>query len=103
MQPETIPNRRRLTIVASALLLAILLIMAYFVFGVGEDEDEDKSTNTTPQVNIQQEDTTRYPVTIIIIDDFSGPLTSLVDRIDESLIPRSRRISARQVKKSAQR
>jgi hypothetical protein len=85
MQSEIKPARRRLTIVASALLLAFMLIIAYFAFGIGEDEDEPVAAASSQADVLQQEELAHYPVTIIIIDDFGVPLKSLVDRIDESL------------------
>ena len=64
------------------------MIIAYLAFGVGEDENNNdnhdgETNNITPNANIQT-DTTQYPVTIIIIDDFSEPLKAVVDRIDET-------------------
>lgn len=83
MQPEGKPNRRRRTIGISTLLLVLILIIAYLVFGIGDDDDEP--SNATQQANTLRDETTRYPVTIIILDDFSIPLKSMVDQLDERL------------------
>lgn len=78
MQPEkTQPNSRAVAAI-SGILLAIILLVAYLVFVYEEDEGDETGT---PSGSGQIQGGTQYPVTIIIIDDFSRPLMSLVERV----------------------
>ena len=75
-------NRR--TLVANVSLLAILIAVGFLIW----DRDRNaKDDHPLPNVNVSQpnaqDQPTLYPVTIIIVDDFtfSTPLNSLVKRI----------------------
>ena len=87
MQPKNKPRRR--TLVAGVSLFAILIAAGFMAWERNRDEpDKPPSTtnntttnNTTVSNSARQEEF--YPVTIIVIDDFSQPLKALVNEIDE--------------------
>ncbi len=79
MQTTNRPSRRAL--IAGVSLFVILIIIAFFVWDSSRDEDENSSSNTDGSLSNNVVQGQSYPVTIIIIDDFSRPLKSLVDEI----------------------
>ncbi len=70
-------SRNRFALIAGAVLLIIALLIAYLALF---DDNDDEKNATTPAPSAHQQ----YPVTIIIIDDFSKPMTSLIDRVAPS-------------------
>jgi hypothetical protein len=82
MQPKNRPGRR--TLVAGVSLFAILIAIGFLAWERNRDQqDKTPSTNNNTVLSNTTRQEELYPVTIIVIDDFSQPLKELVNGIDE--------------------